>query len=381
MWIIIHNPPYCHDAHYHHRVIDLDLFINGGGDRPLASQAQEFLSKYPVEDIDISPVTTTDPTDHLANDFHAIRLAEEETSFTIRQSNTRRGCCAFATKEIGRGDLILSEKPVVIVSTETSTGKPQELAIQSELRGLSPTHLNSFLHLSNGHADCSCFLGQRAPGIFATNSFALTDDQSGIGLTGCRFNHSCSPNARFSFNPTTGRFRIFALSDIFVGEEICVAYLSSRRLYGQNRQHRLGLLRSRYHFTCSCSVCSLPKAEMTLSDSRRVKVNELWEKVPMFRPNQTIQRLNTIVQAINLLKDEGYAADYDDFTNDAAIICAYHSDYESSKYWAKLTYETRVAEFGEDSPRAAEVRGTYLNPKSFSMAGTGRVQRFSHIRL
>ena len=359
----------------------MELFINGGGDRLLAAQARELLSKYPVEDIDISLLTTPDPTDRLADEIHAICLAKEGNPFTIRESNTPRGCCAFATNKIRRGDLILSEKPVVIVSTETSTGKPQDLAIQSELRGLSPTHLNTFLHLSNGHTDCSCFPGQRATGIFATNSFALTDDHSGIGLTGCRFNHSCSPNARFSFNPTTGHFRIFALSDILVGEEICVAYLSSRRLYGQTRQDRQGLLRSRYHFTCSCSVCSLPKAEITLSDSRRVKVNELWEKVPMFRPNQTIQRLNTIAQAINLLKEEGYAADYDDFTNDAAIICAYHSDYESSKYWAKLTYETRVAEFGEDSPRAAEVRDTYLNPKSFSMAGTGRVQRFSHIRL
>ncbi|EDR00320.1 uncharacterized protein LACBIDRAFT_334260 [Laccaria bicolor S238N-H82] len=339
---------------------DLDLFINGGGDRLLAAQARELLSKYPVEDINLSPSTTPDPTDHLANEVHAIGLKEGDP-FTIRESNTQRGCCALATKKIRRGDLILSEKPVVIVGT----GKPQ-LAIQAELRGLSPTHLNSFLHLSNGHADCSCFLaGQRAIGIYSTNSFALTDDQGGIGLTASRFNHSCSPNARFSFNPTNGQLRIFALSDIPVGEEICVAYLSSRRLYGQTRQHRQGILRSRYHFTCSCSVCSLPKAEMILSDSRRVKVNELWDKVPMFPPNQTIQRLNTIVQAINLLEEEGYAADYDDFTNDAALICAYHSDYESSKYWAKLTYETRVAEFGEDSPRAAEADSGLVRRKEF----------------
>jgi len=76
-----------------------------------------------------------------------------------------------------------------------------------------------------------------------------------------------------------------------------------------------------------------------------------------------MQRLRVIVEGIHLLKEEGYLADADDFVNDAGIVCAYHSDWVSAKYWAHFTYQTRVAEFGEDSPRAAEVRGAYFKPE------------------
>ncbi len=92
-------------------------------------------------------------------------------------------------------------------------------------------------------------------------------------------------------------------------------------------------------------------------------MNALWEIIPSFTPAQGIQRLNVIVEAIHLLKEEGYLADADDVANDAVLVCAYHSDWVSTKYWARLTYQTRVAEFGEDSTRAAEVYGQYLNPK------------------
>ena len=66
--------------------------------------------------------------------------------------------------------------------------------------------------------------------------------------------------------------------------------------------------------------------------------------------------------------EEGYAADYDDFTNDAAVICAHHSDWVSAKYWATKAYEMRVAEFGEDSFRAKEVKAMFLNPRSDQMS-------------
>jgi hypothetical protein len=116
------------------------------------------------------------------------------------------------------------------------------------------------------------------------------------------------------------------------------------------------------------------------SDARRTEVAKIWESNPWIPPDRTRDRLSVIVRAIHLLQEEGYAADYDDFTNDAASVCAYHSDWDSARYWATKTYEARVAEFGEGSPRALEVRPTYLDPKKFEMAGRGLRQKFT-IRL
>ncbi|KAF7972103.1 hypothetical protein HWV62_18926 [Athelia sp. TMB] len=116
------------------------------------------------------------------------------------------------------------------------------------------------------------------------------------------------------------------------------------------------------------------------SDARRSSVNKIWDSVPYFPPTQTTNRLQAIARAIHLLEEEGYAADADDFTNDAAAICACYSDWASVKYWATKTYQTRVAEFGKDSPRAAEVLPILVNPQGAPNAGTLRRQIFN-VRL
>jgi hypothetical protein len=66
-----------------------------------------------------------------------------------------------------------------------------------------------------------------------------------------------------------------------------------------------------------------------------------------------------------------------DFTNDAAAICACHADWESVQYWATRTYETRVAEFGEDGQRASDLRNLYSDLKRSEHAGTQRKQKFT----
>jgi len=208
----------------------------------------------------------------------------------------------------------------------------------------------------------------------------MRSDHSGIFLEVSRFNHSCSPNARYSWNPDIKRMRVYALRDIAYGDEIFVSYLASRSVYGSSRAERRTRLAERYKFACACAACGLQGPAAVASDKRRLQITALWESVPHFLPQQTRNRLLAIVHAIHLLEEEGYAADYDDFTNDAAAICAYHSDWASAKYWATKTYETRVAEFGEDSYRAREVKDMMLDPKNCSMAGKGLQQKFT-VRL
>ena len=350
------------------------MFIDNGGNPTIG--AQEFKAIADAESSSASEppsYTSSDLNGGLAN----LHLEDDSSIFTIHTSASSKG--AFASRDIRRGDLILSEKPIFSVPNAIPN-LSKYISIVASVRNLSPRHLDHFLSLHNSHTECSCFPNLLL-GILATNSFAINDDDGGICLRASRFNHSCSPNARFSFNFNTGELRIYALGNISPGDEIFVAYISSRGLYGSPRRSRQENLRARYHFTCACFVCSLSEAESKMSDARRVKVNDLWEIIPRFTPTQGTQRLNVIVEAIHLLREEGYLADADDFTNDAVLVCAYHSDWVSTEYWARLTYQTRVAEFGEDSPRAAEVYGQYLNPKSAPMAGLGPPKKFTKIRV
>jgi hypothetical protein len=352
------------------------MFIDHGGN---STDAARELKAIEEAESSPAPLPSSNPN-NLSDAFETLHVEDFPGFFTTRDSAMlQKGAGAFAAREFRRGDLILSEKPIIFIR-EVELEQRKFSSIEAEIRTLSPTHFDRFLSLHNSHAECSCF-PNLALEIYGTNSFALNNDNSGICLKASRFNHSCSPNARHSFNANTSEFKIYALGPIPVGEEIFITYIAGRRLYGNTRRFRQNLLSTRYHFTCTCSVCSLPEVESKMSDDRRVKLNALWESIADFSPTQGTQRLKVIVQGIHLLKEEGYLADADDFANDAGIVCAYHSDWVSAKYWAHFTYQTRVAEFGEDSPRAAEVRGAYLNPKSIPMAGKGPPKKFTEIRV
>jgi SET and MYND domain-containing protein len=91
--------------------------------------------------------------------------------------------------------------------------------------------------------------------ILRTNTLSFGADLSASkGLMFCptaaSFNHSCDPNAEYSFD---GRvLRVASIKTIMEGEEVTISYVN--RLTPKN--DRQELLRGRYDFTCRCSACA-----------------------------------------------------------------------------------------------------------------------------
>ena len=298
------------------------MFIDIDGDPTLAG-AEELKA---IADAENSP--PTEPSSCVSSGLES-KLAnlhlklhpqdESDTSFfNIRTSAFQKGKGAFASRDIQKGEFILSERPLFCVPTY-APDTLWRISIEAAVQKLSPAHLDSYLSLHNSHNKCSCYPSSLL-GLFATNAFTVFDGDSGICLRASRFNHSCSPNAWYSFNSNTGDLHIYAMGTIPRGEEISVSYIGCRRLFGSPRRLRQGDLRSRYHFTCACSVCSLPKAKSKMSDARRRRVNELWEITGLFSPTQREQCLIVVVEAMHLLREEGYLDDVDDFLNEAGPI-------------------------------------------------------------
>jgi hypothetical protein len=349
---------------------DIEAYSKAGGDQGLTEKATAQIAAAEL-------ATTTSTLEAKLGGTPVLPIVVlptvDDVSSTHRKFAFRevegRGLGAFATREFHRGDLILADQPLFT----NNDRKP--VNVISAVQKLSPNEKKEFFSLKNAHS------GSQGPicGIFNTNAFSISDTASAICMLASRFNHSCSPNARYSWHAAGGRLRIYALRKIAVGEEVFVSYISGRRVYGSRRKDRQDRLKT-YGFICSCVVCSLPLSEQKASDRRRAEIARIWESVPYYMPHQTADRLRAIVHAVHLLEEEGYAADKDDFTNDAATICASHADWESVEYWATKTYETRVAEFGEDSQRAADVRNIYLDLKRSPNAATQRKQKFS-VRL
>ena len=147
-------------------------------------------------------------------------------------------------------------------------------------------------------------------GTYQTNAFALDNQYSGVFLQASRFNHSCLPNARYAWNSTLQRFRMYALRDIAIGEEIFVSYLHNTHVYGSSRQARQTRL-ARYGFICTCATCSLQGAAAEASDARRTEVAKIWENFPNCTSDQ--DRNSALARVMRLLQEDGYPGDYDDF--------------------------------------------------------------------
>lgn len=73
---------------------------------------------------------------------------------------------------------------------------------------------------------------------------------AGVFPLAARFNHSCSPNACFSWNAAIGRETIHAMCDIEPGKEITLCYcdgVHDRVLRAWELKH--------YGFRCGCVAC------------------------------------------------------------------------------------------------------------------------------
>ena len=72
-----------------------------------------------------------------------------------------------------------------------------------------------------------------------------------------RANHSCSPNAVYSWREPTQTQRLHLLADLEPGDEVLVSYIDPR----QPRADRRAILSAQYGFDCACSMCADESAD------------------------------------------------------------------------------------------------------------------------
>jgi hypothetical protein len=122
-----------------------------------------------------------------------------------------------------------------------------------------------------------------------------------------RFNHSCNPNACFTWNAAIGKETIHVMNSIAAGEEITLSYcdmIHDKSLRSYELKH--------YGFVCDCPACSDDEENETSfgyqSAERRFRLQEL-------------ERETRFLRGANL----GEGARRDDFVKKLLQLAALHT--------------------------------------------------------
>ena len=218
----------------------------------------------------------------------------------LRWQGPHRGHCAFSLRSFVRGELILTERPLVSVPGHHPFNAEQVEEIDRRVAALSDNERSAFFEMANAFPDAPSV----AAGIFMTNSFDMTDSPFGPGcamyLAIARLNHSCQPNAQQTHIPETGEEVLYASRDIAVGEEICDCYIELRMC----ADRRSAVLQELFRFSCACPSCSLPAPAREHEDKMRCRAFTLDEQVLELASYDPTVAFDVAEQLIALLRDQ-----------------------------------------------------------------------------
>lgn len=189
----------------------------------------------------------------------------------ILQDIPGKGKGLVANEKIPRGTRILSETPIITAPQYEINTKETQKSLSEQVNVLNENERQALLSLSNIYPSSS--VGDTVYGIFRTVGLPIEDDGIGGGvfLEACRINHACDNNAQKHWNENIKRHTIHALRDIEKGEEITVYYLGR----DMDRKARQEALQAKFHFTCTCRLCSLPTEQSLESDKRIEDIERL----------------------------------------------------------------------------------------------------------
>lgn len=217
--------------------------------------------------------------------------------FSIQQVPDK-GRGMITSRDIDKGDRIISENPLFLMSSSFSSMGQMESAISQKLKELSKADQRQFLSLHNSHSGQYPFSNTMKTNALPCGPGCLTGR---IYPTICLINHSCLPNAHNSWNSDLKCETIHTIGPIKVGDEITIPYDQ-----GGPSDTRRKDLKSLFDFDCDCNLCSLTPADLQASDDRRLQIQALDESIGdpvqlMRRPEKSLAAWHSMLK---LLKEE-----------------------------------------------------------------------------
>ncbi|KAF3896745.1 SET domain [Trichophyton interdigitale] len=206
------------------------------------------------------------PAPHL---YTKLKLPEN-APFELKPS-PGKGWGIFAKRDIKKGDLVLSEKPLFVIKSSSPTAT--ELAVLAAFQKLKPEDKKQFLCLrNNGSARYPSMTHAFIDNNMTVSRIVATrpgdNPACGMFILQPRFNHSCTANCKAPFNGMEA-ICTYAVRDIAAGEELTLNYDARVTFFPPRERHAsLG-------FVCDCPACDIGTPFQELSQIRRTLIRGL----------------------------------------------------------------------------------------------------------
>ncbi|KAF8324547.1 uncharacterized protein EI90DRAFT_3129735 [Cantharellus anzutake] len=215
-----------------------------------------------------------------------------------------KGIGMIATTRISPGDLILSERPVLVLpqNLKASYGVDPH-PVHEVWPLLSSNQREKIESLRNAFASRETLLVNPETwskiGLISTNALNARlpvatengkEDYAGIFPSIARCNHS--PNAMYDFNPKTFSASLIATSPIEDAEEITITYIDPCL----SQSARKALLLESYDFECECPACV--SSDIASSDRRRMRISNFMDHLEV--PSQKNEFKDDIIPYPNV---------------------------------------------------------------------------------
>ncbi|KAL1659043.1 hypothetical protein GGF50DRAFT_120259 [Schizophyllum commune] len=176
------------------------------------------------------------------------------------------GLGVFALQDLVAGELVFSERPLLVVPTSVTECEWEACAAR-----LPPAALGALVALADidprgGGRPAARRIrtnGVRAPSLCNSGT-----DYLAVGALSARVNHSCTPNAVLRFDSRALTLELRVLRYVRAGDELRVSYIDA----GLPLASRRAAL-APWCFTCDCSSCASGDAGDTLR--ARIRVPDL----------------------------------------------------------------------------------------------------------
>jgi hypothetical protein len=330
--------------------------------------------------------------------IEAGRFAPNSIQFRV-QSIAGKGLGVIAARDILVGEMIMTEKPLLSLTTEPSSGgkpSPADYArvlrvVEEEVDRLPKEGQDRFFALTGyardvfdddggdddgGQTSTTSSKTTSALDIFRTNALPMAKGCAGVFPDLARLNSHCRPNVHYSWDDEQKHATVYAVDPILAGQELNICYMGPCF----PRRDRRGYLQHNFGFTCGCSVCALKGDQAMESDHRRAtlaglehaalqaitdKDGQLALTVADHRlrmmdneglgnaANRYFCELDVFYALANVSKHATPAALKDLIANDPRMDDATRQRYRDAGEWMARAHRNAVISKGSDSSAAA----------------------------